>query len=151
MIATCTTAHVMHAPRHPIAWSSHADSGQPIVLAKPAISVMPVIGVRASCPYIVASAANAVSYKPSAMPRPSTIHANPSDHGPCAAASSTSPSGSTIAEDTSTLRPPNSSMCRPIAGPRKLISTSDTENAPNTNVVVTPSDAAIESARTAGR
>jgi hypothetical protein len=36
-------------------------------------------------------------------------------------------------------------------GPRKLISTSDTENAPNTQVFDSPSDEAIESARTAGR
>ena len=61
MTATWTAAHTRQAPRQPIAWSSQAETGHPIVLANPAISVMPVIGTRAPCPYIAVSAANAVS------------------------------------------------------------------------------------------
>jgi len=85
------------------------------------------------------------------MPTPSTIQANASETGPCAAASSTSPAGRTSADATSTVRPPRASMCRPIAGPMKLINTSATENAPNTQVRDSPSVAAIGSASTAGR
>jgi hypothetical protein len=38
------------APRQPRLASRKAESGQPIVLANPAISVIPVIGARASRP-----------------------------------------------------------------------------------------------------
>ena len=46
----CSPAHAKHAPRQPICASSSVDSGQPTVLAKPAISVMPVIALRDSLP-----------------------------------------------------------------------------------------------------
>jgi len=47
---TCKAAHVQHAPRQPTRLSSHAESGQPTVLAKPAISVIPVIALREPAP-----------------------------------------------------------------------------------------------------
>jgi len=43
-------AQPRQAPRHPKCALSSADTGQPSVLAKPAINVMPVIGARASPP-----------------------------------------------------------------------------------------------------
>jgi hypothetical protein len=46
----CSSAHAKHAPRQPTWASSKVDSGQPTVLAKPAISVMPVITLRESRP-----------------------------------------------------------------------------------------------------
>ena len=46
----CATAQAKHVPRQPSVASPHAVSGQPTVLAKPAMSVMPVIEDRASCP-----------------------------------------------------------------------------------------------------
>ena len=45
-----TAAHPKQAPRQPNAPSSQAESGQPTVLAKPAIKVIPVIALRASRP-----------------------------------------------------------------------------------------------------
>ena len=61
MTARWTIAQARQAARQPAACASAAVAGQPIVEAKPAISVMPVIGPRASRPYRCASAANAVS------------------------------------------------------------------------------------------
>jgi len=49
-IRTCNPAQIKQAVRHPYCASSSADNGQPTVLAKPAISVMPVIGPRAALP-----------------------------------------------------------------------------------------------------
>jgi hypothetical protein len=57
----CRAAQVKQAPRQPNCASSNADSGQPTVLAKPAISVMPVMALRESCPYSRTSVANAAS------------------------------------------------------------------------------------------
>jgi hypothetical protein len=52
---------VKQASRQPYCSSSSADSGQPTVLAKPAISVMPVMLLRESLPYRRTSDANAAS------------------------------------------------------------------------------------------
>ncbi|MCY1554952.1 hypothetical protein D9M68_915660 [compost metagenome] len=46
----CRPAQHRQAPRQPSSCSSHAVSGQPTVLAKPAIRVMPVMLLRASWP-----------------------------------------------------------------------------------------------------
>ena len=46
----CRAAQLMQAVRQPQCSSSQADSGQPMVLARPAISVMPVIGPRERWP-----------------------------------------------------------------------------------------------------
>ena len=54
-------AHAMHATRQPSAPAIQAVSGQPTVLAKPAMSVMPVMGVRAAWPCRRTSVANAAS------------------------------------------------------------------------------------------
>jgi hypothetical protein len=48
---TCNAAHARQAPRHPSCASSSVVSGQPIVLANPAMSVMPVITLRARWRY----------------------------------------------------------------------------------------------------
>src|SRR5512143_2588846 len=53
----CSTAQVKQAPRHPSSASSSVLSGQPTVLAKPAINVMPVMTLRESLPYRRTSAA----------------------------------------------------------------------------------------------
>ena len=57
----CSAAQPQQAPRQPHSDSINADSGQPTVLAKPAISVMPVMALRASAPKSRTSAAKAVS------------------------------------------------------------------------------------------
>src|SRR5216684_795235 len=44
-------AQIRQASRQPNACSNQADAGQPTVLAKPAIKVIPVIEARASLPY----------------------------------------------------------------------------------------------------
>ena len=46
----CSAAQIRQASRQPYCASRKAESGQPTVLAKPAISVMPVIGPRAARP-----------------------------------------------------------------------------------------------------
>ena len=46
----CNAAQLKHAPRQPTWLSSSADSGQPTVLANPAISVMPVMTLREPVP-----------------------------------------------------------------------------------------------------
>ena len=46
----CKATQPRHAPRQPHSASISAESGQPTVLAKPAISVMPVMLLRASLP-----------------------------------------------------------------------------------------------------
>ncbi len=46
--AKCSAAQPRQAPRQPHCVSNQADSGQPTVLAKPAIRVMPVIALRES-------------------------------------------------------------------------------------------------------
>ena len=56
-----SAAQVKQAPRQPMCVSRKAESGQPTVLAKPAISVMPVIAPRASRPYSRTSAAKPAS------------------------------------------------------------------------------------------
>jgi hypothetical protein len=56
-----SAAQPRQAPRHPKLSLSSADSGQPTVLAKPAIRVMPVIGPRASRPKSAVSVAKAAS------------------------------------------------------------------------------------------
>ncbi|CRE20850.1 Uncharacterised protein [Bordetella pertussis] len=46
-IIKCKAAQPRHAPRQPNSVSIQAESGQPTVLAKPAISVIPVMAPRA--------------------------------------------------------------------------------------------------------
>src|SRR5689334_10569127 len=50
-ISRCNAAHPRQAPRQPKALMKMALVGQPIVLANPANSVMPVIALRALRPY----------------------------------------------------------------------------------------------------
>jgi hypothetical protein len=45
-----SAAQMRQAPRQPMRASRKAESGQPIVLANPAINVIPVIGARAARP-----------------------------------------------------------------------------------------------------
>jgi len=66
----CSAAQVKQAPRQPNFSSSKVDSGRPTVLAKPAISVMPVIALRDPCSYGRTSVAKADSYKPLQMATP---------------------------------------------------------------------------------
>jgi hypothetical protein len=49
-IKICAAAQAKQVLRQPIVSSPHAVSGYPTVLAKPAISVMPVIERRAASP-----------------------------------------------------------------------------------------------------
>jgi hypothetical protein len=49
-INMCAAAQAKHVPRQPIASRPNELSGQPTVLAKPAIRVMPVIAFRALSP-----------------------------------------------------------------------------------------------------
>src|SRR5206468_10060165 len=60
-IRMCSPAHMRQAPRQPKWPSKKAENGQPTVLAKPAISVIPVIGPRAARPYSPVRVANAGS------------------------------------------------------------------------------------------
>src|SRR5436190_21798214 len=107
----------MQAPRHPISASSNPVSGQATVLAKPAISVMPVIGARASLPYAAASAENADSYRPMDIPTPITSHATQSQARLGAQPISARPAAKTTFDATSIPRPPNLSIQRPTNGP----------------------------------
>ncbi|MNV24491.1 hypothetical protein D3C71_1155580 [compost metagenome] len=50
-ISRCRAAQPKQAPRQPNSVSIQADMGQPTVLAKPAINVIPVMAPRASRPY----------------------------------------------------------------------------------------------------
>lgn len=59
--ARCSAAQPKQAPRQPNCCSSKVDRGQPTVLAKPAISVMPVMGLREAWPYSPTSVAKAAS------------------------------------------------------------------------------------------
>ncbi len=139
------------APRQPNFSSSKADSGQPTVLAKPAISVMPVIALRDSCPYSRTSAAKADSYRPLPMARPINAQAANIDTGPCARPSDTRPAANTRLVPISTGRPPWRSMARPDAGPTSAERTSATEKAANTVGIDTPRSRAIGAASMAGR
>ncbi len=68
----CRPAHTRHAPRHPMVLTSQAVTGQPTVLAKPANRVMPVMVRRAFWPCMGTAVANAASYRPLPIARPST-------------------------------------------------------------------------------
>ncbi len=126
-------------------------SGQPTVLAKPAISVMPVMALRESGPYRRTSAENAASYSPQPMAMPMTTQAVNRPSGPCAAASRPRPAAKTRLVPSNTGRPPQRSMARPASGPSRAETTSASENAANTVGVVTPSSRAIGAASIAGR
>src|SRR5436305_13915315 len=65
-----TPAQIRQASRQPKACSNQAEAGQPTVLAKPAISVMPVIAARASRPYSRGRVGKAGSYDSIARPTP---------------------------------------------------------------------------------
>ena len=128
-----------------------AESGQPTVLAKPAIKVMPVIGERAARPYSPASVAKAASYSPMDIPTPSSSQPATSTAVPGAAARVTSPAAITRFDTVSTSRPPRRSISRPAQGPSTAESTSDAEKQPNTQEPGMPSSRAIGTARIAGR
>ena len=85
------------------------------------------------------------------MPMPSTAQAAARLASPLQAASAASPPASTRLEAIRMLRPPWRSMIRPMLGPAAAESSSDTEKAPKTQARETPADAAMSSARIAGR
>src|SRR5688500_13574321 len=78
-------------------------------------------------------------------------HAAKSIAGFDAKPSSARPAASTRFEATSTPRPPKASIARPAAGPVSAITTSETEHAPKTVEVESPSSAAIGCASIAMR
>ncbi len=78
----CKAAQPKHAPRQPHCNSIQADSGQPTVLAKPAIRVMPVMAPRAPWPYRRTSVAKAASYRPEPMATPISAQAANNPTGP---------------------------------------------------------------------
>jgi hypothetical protein len=121
------------------------------VLAKPAISVMPVMVPRASCPYSRTSDANAASYRPLPMATPISAQAANRLTGPVARAKAARPSAKIALVAISTGRPPHRSMRRPLCGPTSAETTSATENAANTVGTDTPSSPAIGRASMAGR
>ena len=147
----CSSAQDRQAPRQPRCASSKVDSGQPTVLAKPAINVMPVMALRESLPYSRTSAANAASYRPLPMPTPMITHAAKSPIGPCAMARPARPKAKTRFVPISTGRPPHRSIDRPAYGPSNAETTSASENAANTVGVDTPRSLAIGVASIAGR
>ena len=146
----CSPAQARQAPRQPTTSSSTAETGQPTVLAKPAIRVIPVIGPRAARPYSPASAANAASYSPIEMPTPITSQPSSMTHGPWAAARTTSPVASTRFDAVKTTRPPRASIARPTQGAISADSTRAAEKPPNTQLDASPNSRAIGTARTAG-
>ncbi len=121
------------------------------MLAKPAISVMPVIALRAWCPYSRTSVENAASYSPLPMPTPTTSHASSSDSAPCAAAIAARPAAKTTLVAISTGRPPKRSIARPAIGPTSAETTSAAEKAANTAAGARPRSRAIGAARIAAR
>lgn len=48
--STCKAAQIRQVARQPISWDRNVDTGQPMVDANPAISVMPVMALRAPLP-----------------------------------------------------------------------------------------------------
>ena len=147
----CSAAQPRQAPRQPCWPSIQALSGQPTVLAKPAISVMPVIGLRAAWPYSRTSVAKAASYRPAPIASPITAQAANRPQGPWASASSTRPSAKMPLQPSSTGRPPTRSMARPAAGPTAAETTSASEKARYTIGGGSPRSVAIGWASTAGR
>src|SRR5260370_33281726 len=75
-----SAAQIRQASRQPKACSNHAEAGQPTVLAKPAIKVIPVIDARASRPYSRVKVAKAGSYDPIALPIPTNSQARVRQH-----------------------------------------------------------------------
>ena len=147
----CNAAQPAHAPRQPHCVSIQADSGQPTVLANPAINVMPVMAPRAPWPYSRTSVANAASYRPDPMATPISTQAANRPTGPCASAMPTRLAANNRLVPTSTGRPPWRSMPRPAKGPSSADTMSATENAANTVGVVTPRSRAMGAASMAGR
>jgi hypothetical protein len=121
------------------------------VLAKPAIRVMPVIGLRAAAPYSRTSVANAASYRPAPIARPITAQAANSATGPGASASITRPSAKMPLQPSSTGRPPWRSIARPDSGPTSADTTIASETARYTVAGARPRSVAIGRASTAGR
>ena len=102
----CRTAQVSQASRQPQASSIQAVSGQPMVLAKPAISVMPVMGPRAPRPNNTASVENATSYRPKAIAIPTTTQPAAMPQAPVASASNARPMANSTEEVSRSGRPP---------------------------------------------
>ena len=102
----CSPAQIKQALRQPHSSSNHAESGQPMVLAKPAIKVMPVIAPRDRWPYKCTSVAKAASYKPAAMATPRMLQATNIPTGPCASAKAINPSAKTKLLSIKTGLPP---------------------------------------------
>jgi hypothetical protein len=146
----CNAAHAKQAPRQPKASIIAALSGQPMVLAKPANRVMPVIALRACRPHNPATVANAASYRPKPMPAPMTSQARASVIGPVATASKASPAANIRLVATSTSRPPLRSIMRPASGPSKPDTSSATENMAKNHVLDRCRSSQMGSANTAG-
>ena len=121
------------------------------MLANPAISVMPVMALRESCPYSRTREANAASYSPLPIAKPSSAHAANSVAGLSASPSATSPPANTRLVPTRTGRPPCRSIRRPDHGPTRAETTRASEKAAKTVGVVTPTSRAIGTASMAGR
>ena len=147
----CSAAQPRHAPRQPYALSIQAERGQPIVLAKPANSVTPVMALRAPSPYSRTSEAKAASYRPEPMAMPISAQAANRVTGPCASASAASASANTMLVASSTGRPPCRSIAWPASGPNSAETTSASENAAKTVGVLTPRSRAMGAASMAGR
>ena len=131
--------------------SIQADKGQPTVLAKPAISVMPVMARRDSLPNSRTSAAKAASYRPQPIASPITAQAAASDHGPWASPSMTSAVAKSPPDTSSTRRPPRRSMYLPAQGLTSAEMISAIDSAAYTCDGSTPRSRAIGAASIAGR
>ena len=147
----CRTAQVRHASRQPQESSIHAVSGQPMVLAKPAISVMPVMGPRAPRPNNPASVENATSYRPKAMPIPITTHPAAMPQVPVARASNAKPVANSTEEVSRSGRPPCVSTRRPAMGASAPAISSAAERPAKMAQLGRARSRAIGTARMAGR
>ena len=138
-------------PRHPSHDSSAAEAGQPTVLAKPAISVMPVMLRRACAPWSRTRVANADSYSPPPIPSPSSSQASQSTATSGAKASISSPMAKTPLLAIRTGRPPQRSIHAPMRGPTRAETTNAPLKAAMTPATEVPRSRAMGTARMAGR